>query len=87
MALNYCDEKTGAVAINLGTGRGTSVLELITAFENACGRKIEYSITDRRPGDIDICYADCVFVRLLLPDDDYNRWPNHLEAPKLRFVQ
>ena len=43
---------------NLGTGRGTSVLELINAFEQACGKTLAYEIAPRRPGDIASCYAD-----------------------------
>lgn len=45
-------------AINLGTGRGYSVLELIKAFEAVCGRKIDYEICSRRPGDVASCFAD-----------------------------
>jgi UDP-glucose 4-epimerase len=45
-------------AINVGTGKGTSVLELISAFEQASGVKVPYKITGRRPGDIAACYAD-----------------------------
>jgi UDP-glucose 4-epimerase len=49
----------GSVAIyNLGTGKGTSVLELIHAFEQACGKKIPYEVVKRRPGDVGSCYAD-----------------------------
>ncbi|WP_420475338.1 UDP-glucose 4-epimerase GalE [Noviherbaspirillum sp. ST9] len=44
--------------LNLGTGRGYSVLEMVRAFEEASGRKIPYQITARRPGDIAVCYAD-----------------------------
>ena len=44
--------------INLGTGRGYSVLDMVAAFEQASGRRIPYRIVDRRPGDIAICYAD-----------------------------
>lgn len=47
----------GFLPINLGTGRGTSVLELVAAFENATGQKVPYVITDRRAGDIASCYA------------------------------
>ena len=47
----------GVNVYNLGTGEGTSVLELITAFEKAAGKKIPYSIKPRRPGDIASCYA------------------------------
>ena len=43
---------------NLGTGRGTSVLELINAFEQACGKTLAYEIAPRRRGDIASCYAD-----------------------------
>lgn len=48
----------GAHIYNLGTGQGTSVLELIKAFEEANGIEIPYEIVDRRPGDIASCYAD-----------------------------
>ncbi|RZI39839.1 UDP-glucose 4-epimerase GalE [Herbaspirillum sp. HC18] len=44
--------------LNLGTGRGYSVLEMVRAFEEASGRKVPYQITERRPGDIAVCYAD-----------------------------
>jgi UDP-glucose 4-epimerase len=50
--------KTGVEIYNLGTGRGTSVLELVRAFEEATGIKIPYRITGRRPGDVAECYAD-----------------------------
>ena len=43
---------------NLGTGHGTSVLELVHAFERACGRQLPYEILPRRPGDIAESYAD-----------------------------
>jgi UDP-glucose 4-epimerase len=45
-------------AINLGTGRGISVLEVINAFEKASGKTISYEFADRRPGDIATCYAN-----------------------------
>ncbi len=44
--------------VNLGTGRGYSVLEMLHAFEKASGKTIPYQITNRRPGDIAACYAD-----------------------------
>ncbi|WP_342475618.1 UDP-glucose 4-epimerase GalE [Weizmannia sp. FSL K6-0777] len=50
--------KKGVHIYNLGTGKGTSVLELINAFEEANGIKIPYEVVDRRPGDIAECYAD-----------------------------
>ncbi len=49
---------TGAHVYNLGTGQGTSVLQLTKAFENANEIKVPYEIVDRRPGDIASCYAD-----------------------------
>ena len=53
-------EKEGGVKIyNLGTGHGTSVLEIIKAYEKAAGKALPYAITKRRPGDIATCYADC----------------------------
>jgi UDP-glucose 4-epimerase len=57
-ALEYLASTPGAVAFNLGTGRGHSVLELIAAFERACGRAIPRRIAPRRPGDIAAYYAD-----------------------------
>ena len=55
-------EKTadsGVYVYNLGTGKGYSVLEVIKAFEKACGKKLPYVIKPRRAGDIAECYADC----------------------------
>ncbi|WGG45410.1 UDP-glucose 4-epimerase GalE [Rossellomorea sp. DA94] len=50
--------KNGVHVYNLGTGQGTSVLELVKAFEEANGIDIPYEIVERRPGDIASCYAD-----------------------------
>ena len=44
--------------VNLGTGRGTSVLELVRAYERACGHPVPYRIAPRRPGDVAACWAD-----------------------------
>ena len=57
-ALEKLKSKPGLVTYNLGTGRGHSVLEVVSAFERACGRKIPCRIAPRRPGDAAICYAD-----------------------------
>lgn len=57
-ALTYLTTHKGAVAINLGTGKGTSVLEIIHAFEKACGHAISHQIDPRRPGDIGTSFAD-----------------------------
>jgi UDP-glucose 4-epimerase len=54
------------VAINLGTGRGHSVLEVVKSFEVASGRSIPYDIVARRPGDMATCYADPALARRLL---------------------
>ena len=51
--------KAGVSIYNLGTGSGTSVLEIIKAFSKACGRDLPYEIKPRRAGDIATCYADC----------------------------
>ena len=57
-ALEYAKDHPGAEAVNLGTGRGTSVLEIVRAFEKACGHPIAYRVAARRPGDIPVCYAE-----------------------------
>ena len=57
-ALEKLDSIRGAEAYNLGTGKGSSVLEVVAAFEKASGRKVNYKIAPRRPGDIAECYAD-----------------------------
>lgn len=56
--LDTLSGRGGALAYNLGTGRGNSVLEMVCAFEKACGRPVPYKIVGRRPGDIAMCYAD-----------------------------
>jgi UDP-glucose 4-epimerase len=59
-ALHLIETKQGGTFVyNLGTGHGTSVLEMIAAFEKATDIKIPYVIMPRRPGDIDVCYANC----------------------------
>ena len=57
-ALKYADSHKGCEVFNLGTGHGYSVLDLVKTFEKVNGVKIPYVITDRRPGDIALCYAD-----------------------------
>jgi UDP-glucose 4-epimerase len=65
-ALKALDRETGVLTVNLGTGRGYSVLELVGALSKASGRPIPYRIVDRRPGDIAQCYADPALARRLL---------------------
>jgi UDP-glucose 4-epimerase len=57
-ALNRLAENPGIVIYNLGTGRGYSVLEMVTAFETVSGKHIPYRIMDRRPGDVASSFAD-----------------------------
>jgi UDP-glucose 4-epimerase len=52
--------------INLGTGQGYSVMEMLRALENASGKTISYRITNRRPGDIAVCYADTSLAQKFL---------------------
>ena len=58
-ALGAIKPEGGLHIYNLGTGKGTSVLELVHAFQNATGVIVPYAIKPRRAGDIDACYADC----------------------------
>lgn len=57
-AIEYTEEHKGVEAVNLGTGQGYSVLELVRAFEMASGRSVPYVVDPRRPGDIAVCYAE-----------------------------
>jgi UDP-glucose 4-epimerase len=59
LAMEYLNAgKTGACAWNIGTGKGTSVKEIIAAFEKACGRKLPQSVHPRRAGDLASVYAN-----------------------------
>ena len=49
--------------VNLGTGRGQSVLQVVKSFEAASGRAIPYDIVARRPGDVAVCFADVTRAR------------------------
>ena len=57
-ALEKISDTTGVYTYNLGSGQGTSVLELVQAFEKVNGVKVPYKIVDRRPGDVATCYAN-----------------------------
>lgn len=57
-ALQALGRQTGIIPVNLGTGRGYSVLEVVKAFEKASGKGVPYRIVERRPGDVAACYAD-----------------------------
>jgi UDP-glucose 4-epimerase len=65
-ALKYALEHKGSEAVNLGTGKGTSVLQAVAAFEAGSGMKVPYEIKPRRAGDIAECYAECSKAKTLL---------------------
>ena len=66
VALDHITRHRGLHTINLGTGNGVSVLEMVKAFERASGRSVPYEIVARRPGDIATCWADPSFAQQLL---------------------
>ena len=57
-AIKKLEQKPGLFICNLGTGKGYSVLDVIKAYEKACGKTLPYVIDPRRPGDIATVYAD-----------------------------
>lgn len=65
-AVPYAAEHPGSVIVNLGTGKGTSVLEIVHAFERVNNIKIPYVIGPRRPGDLTECYANADKAEQLL---------------------
>ncbi|MFT6634989.1 UDP-glucose 4-epimerase GalE [Alcanivorax sp.] len=65
-ALKALDADGGLLTVNLGTGRGYSVLEMVTAFSQASGRPVPYEIVERRPGDVASCYADPAHANAVL---------------------
>ena len=64
--LTHLARQSGVVTLNLGMGRGCSVLEVIAAFERACGKPLARRAAPRRPGDIASCYADPARANALL---------------------
>ncbi|EEB79422.1 UDP-glucose 4-epimerase [marine gamma proteobacterium HTCC2148] len=65
-ALEYVLDNAGVLTVNLGTGVGASVLDMISAFEQASGKNIPYELVDRRAGDIAECWADPATAESLL---------------------
>jgi UDP-glucose 4-epimerase len=65
-ALKKASSSSGIWTVNLGTGIGYSVLDMVKAFENASEKKVPYEIVDRRLGDVTACYADPVYAKELL---------------------
>jgi UDP-glucose 4-epimerase len=91
-AVERIENFTEVMTINLGTGRGYSVLEMIKAFEKASNKKVPYTITPRRAGDIAICYADPSYAKEILDweakreiyDMCQDAWRWELYSAKLR---
>jgi UDP-glucose 4-epimerase len=65
-ALNHAMKNTGEFTVNLGTGNGYSVLDMVRAFEKASGRPVPYEMNPRRAGDIATCFADPAHAKALL---------------------
>ncbi len=65
-ALDYLNKTQELLTVNLGTGKGVSVLDMIRTFETVNNCKVPYRITDRRPGDIAKCWADTTLANQLL---------------------
>jgi UDP-glucose 4-epimerase len=65
-ALRRLLSQPGSLTVNLGTGQGYSVLDLVRAYEAASGRPVPYEIVARRPGDVAACWADPALARELL---------------------
>ena len=66
-ALEYLENQSERLEIfNLGTGKSCSVLKLISTFEDVTGKKVPYEISDRREGDVEICFADVTKSRKFL---------------------
>ncbi len=65
-AMDYLTQHNGVMAVNLGTGKGSSVFEVLHAFEAACGKKLPYVVAPRRPGDLAEYYACPEKARRLL---------------------
>ncbi len=61
-----CSRSAASFTVNLGTGPGYSVLDIVRAFEAASGRAVPYQVAARRPGDIAVCYADPSLAETLL---------------------
>jgi UDP-glucose 4-epimerase len=76
-ALGRLLAQPGSFTVNLGTGRGQSVLEVVRAYEAASGRPVPYRIEPRRPGDVAACWADPSLARELLG------WQARFDLPRM----
>jgi UDP-glucose 4-epimerase len=89
-ALNTLKKSSGLLKVNLGTGQGYSVLEMIEAFEQASGKPIPYEVVSRRPGDVAACYASPALAKdvlgweakLTLQDMVASSWKWQLQNPE-----
>jgi UDP-glucose 4-epimerase len=76
-ALRRLFDAPGSYTVNLGTGRGYSVLEVVQQYAAASGREVPYTVMSRRPGDIAACYADPSLARELLG------WTAQFDLPRM----
>ncbi len=76
-AIDYLAHKNKSLTVNLGTGVGTSVLQLLHAFELACQKKIPYQIVERRSGDIAISFANADLAKELMG------WSAHMDVDQM----
>ncbi len=76
-AIDYLAQKNKSLTVNLGTGVGTSVLQLLHAFELACQKKIPYQIVERRSGDIAISFANADLAKELMG------WSAHMDVDQM----
>ena len=65
-ALEFLDSNRGVLTCNLGTGTGYFVFDVLKAFERASGRKVPYTLVDRRPGGVAQCFADPKYAKQVL---------------------
>ncbi|MDP3083154.1 MAG: UDP-glucose 4-epimerase GalE [Rubrivivax sp.] len=76
-ALRRLFDQPGSLTVNLGTGRGHSVLEVVRAYAQASGREVPYQVMPRRPGDVAACWADPALAQQLLG------WTARLDLPRM----
>lgn len=76
-ALEALSADPDLITVNLGTGQGYSVLDVVKAFEKASGQPIPYELTERRPGDVATCYADPTYAKTKL------NWQAHFDIQKM----
>ncbi len=76
-AIDYLMQKNKSLTVNLGTGVGTSVLQLLHAFEAACRKKIPYQIVERRSGDIAVSFANANMAKEL------KGWTAHMDVGQM----